>query len=137
MAVLQPHTYEQQRLEKSLNLSMLSLSSILCNAFFRFSENRDKEFQLGPFFNLIKLRTTLPAAHFLNIINIGKSRMIEAINRGLSKLFRKINRIFLRSWLESFQMQQAAIQRLSEKQVLKPTCDTIPPALILNFVGCI
>ena len=116
---------------------MLSLSSILYNAFFRFSENRDKEFQLGPFFNLIKLRTTSPAAHFLNIINIRKSQMIEVINRGLSKLFRKTNRIFLRCCLESFLMWQAAIQRYSEKQVMKPTCDTIPPALILKLVGCI
>ena len=60
-----------------------------------FSENEDKEFQLGlmPF---LKLGTISPAAHFLNCVHIGGSQTIAAIICGLSfgKRFVKLREVF-------------------------------------------
>ena len=58
-----------------------------------------KNFNSDPcFFNLVKLGTISPAAHFINCVHIGKSQKKAAIIRGLSfgKCFVKLNRRFLR-----------------------------------------
>ena len=74
--------------KKSRNFQRLPLSSILYIDLIRFSENRDKEFQLGSmhtFFNLAKLRTISLSTHFLNCVHIWRSQTIEAIIGGLSE----------------------------------------------------
>ena len=44
-----------------------------------------KIFNADPcFFNLVKLGTILPAAHFINCVRIGRSQKMAAIIRGLS-----------------------------------------------------
>ena len=48
-----PARMKNSRKKKSRNFQRLSLFSILYNNFLRFSENRDKEFKLGPtYFNV-------------------------------------------------------------------------------------
>ena len=64
-----------------------------------FSKIETKNFNSDPcFFNLVKLGTISPAAHFINCVHIGRSQKMAAIIRGLSsgKCFVKLNRRFLR-----------------------------------------
>ena len=64
-----------------------------------FSKIETKNFNSDPcFFNLVKLGTISPAAHFINCVHIGRSQKMAAIIRGLSsgKCFLKLNRRFLR-----------------------------------------
>ena len=81
--------------KKSHKFRRLPLCSILYFNLMEFSENRDKEFQLGlmPF---LKLGTLSPAAHFLNCVHIGRSQTIAAIICGLSsgKRFVKLREVF-------------------------------------------
>ena len=66
-------------------------------------------------FSLVKLRTISPTAYFLNSVNIRRSLTIAAIIQGLS-MFQRLVRL-----TEGFNLltQGEAIQRCSEKQVLK------------------
>ena len=90
---LQSRTYKKQK--KFHKFRRLPLCSILYFNLMEFSENRDKEFQLGlmPF---LKLGTLSPAAHFLNCVHIGRSQTIAAIICGLSsgKRFVKLREVF-------------------------------------------